>query len=172
MKRFIISLVAIALLAGGTIANAKGKVIHRVSVGGNDICEALGFAPGCDGNFSLVAIEKADGSVKGQWQDTFLGGGEGIHVAVDCLNIVDNGAVIGGEIVHGAVGGVDVTGLRALTAVIDNGKSKKDPPDQISFSFFPPGDSGFPDDCLATFPADFDALGLLFDLTRGQVTVK
>jgi hypothetical protein len=168
MKRFIVMLVAIAFLAGGTIASAKEKVVHRVSVGGNDICAALGADPGCDGNFSLVAIEKADGSVKGQWQDTFFGGGEGIHVAVDCLNVVDNGAVVGGEIVHGFLDGVDVTGFRALTAVIDNGKSRKDPPDQISYSFFPPGDNGLPENCRDVDPLDLP----LFRLTLGQVTVK
>ena len=125
--------------------------------------EALGLPTGCDANFSLVANMKADGSVSGQWQDTFPGGGEGIHVAVDCMNIVGNGAVIGGVITHGTVGGNDVSGLRVLCAVMDNGTSANDPPDQLSFSFI--NDNT---DCTTLTPGDFP----LFALTHGQVKVR
>ncbi|MDX1617440.1 MAG: hypothetical protein R3224_01550 [Balneolaceae bacterium] len=141
-------------------ANSK-KVVHRASLGGADICEALGQPTGCDANFSLVAIERADGSVSGQWQDTFGGAGEGVHVAVDCMNVVGNGAVIGGVITKGTSGGVDVSGQRALTAVVDNGTSANDAADQLSFSFFPTGG------CGNLVPANFP----LFDLAHGQVKV-
>lgn len=146
----------------------KGGVIHHVSLGGADACEAFGLPPGCDGNFSLVANMQADGSVTGQWQDTFAGGGEGIHVAIDCMNInVDeNWAIVGGVITHGTAFGVDVSGQYAITVVVDNGTSSNDPPDQISYSFFDPAF-----DCqlvqnltTANFP--------LFDLTTGQVKVR
>ncbi len=140
---------------------SKNNVIHHVSVGGADVCEALGLPTGCDANFSLVAKMKADGSVSGQWQDSF-GDGEGIHVAVDCMNVVGNGAVIGGVITHGTVGGVDFSGQRAITAVVDNGTSVNDPADQISFSFFPAAD------CSALTPGDFP----LNNLTHGQVKVR
>lgn len=146
-----------------TVSLSKNNVIHRVSVGGADACEALGLPTGCDANFSLVAIMKADGSISGQWQDTFAGGGAGIHVAIDCMHIIDNGAVIGGEITHGTLGGVDVSGLRALTAVVDNGTSAKDPPDQISFSLI---DNGAV--CTDLIPDDFP----LLELTHGQVKVR
>lgn len=141
---------------------SKNGVVHHASMGGADVCEALGLPTGCDANFSLVANMKADGSVKGQWQDTFAGGGEGIHVKIDCLNVVGNGAVIGGVITNGTLGGVDVSGQRALTAVVDNGTSKNDPPDQLSFSFFPVNL-----DCNALVPGNFP----LFNLTNGQVKV-
>ncbi len=147
-----------------TTALFKRNVINFVSVGGADICESLGLPTGCDANFSLTAVKKADGSVSGQWQDTFAGGGGGIHVAVDCMNIVNNGAVIGGVITHGNVGGEDVSGLRALTAVVDNGRSANDLPDQLSFSFFPTGEL----DCSSLIPTNFT----LFNLAHGQVVVK
>ena len=151
--------------AATPLFNSGNGVVERVSVGSNDACEAFGLPNGCDGNFSLTAHEKADGTVAGQWHDTFSGGGEGIHVAIDCLNTNDNWAVVGGVITHGTIGGVDVSGQQALTAAVDNGTSANDAPDQISYAFngqFTPGA------CLQLTPANFP----LFDLTTGQVTVK
>ena len=161
MKKIAIIIAALGLVLGFTITNADG-VAHHVSLGGADICEAVGLPTGCDANFSLTAVERANGSVQGQWQDTFAGGLEGIHVAVDCVNVVENGAVIGGVITHGFIGGVDVSGLRAVTAVVDNGTSANDPPDQLSFSSI---DIRATCDQLA--PADLP----LFNLTHGQVKV-
>ena len=165
MKRALLTLAAFALVAGGTMGNPA--VLHHVSVGGADICEAIGQPTGCDANFSLVAKEKADGSISGQWVDTFAGGGEGIHVAIDCLNVVGgNGAVIGGVITHGILGGLDRRGLgqRAITAVVDNGTSANDTPDQLSFSFVNTGNAS----CLNFVPTSFQ----LFTLAHGQVKVR
>jgi hypothetical protein len=180
MKRNLIALAALGLFTFGCAESPtstqadldatpdfarRSPVVHQVSVGGADVCEALGFPTGCDANLSLTASEMADGSVSGQWQDTFAGGGEGLHISIDCLNVVGgNSAVIGGVITKGTAGGVDVSGQRALTAVMDNGTSNNDPADQLSFSFFP-----FPNlSCTDLTPGDFP----LFDLTNGQVTVK
>ena len=145
-------------------------MIHHASLGGADICEAIGLPTGCDANFSLVANEKANSGVSGQWQDTFAGGGEGIHVAVDCMNIVGGGnfAIIGGVVTQGTVFGVNVSGQRAITAVVDNGTSANDPPDQLSFSFSE--DFLRSNDCNTLTPADFQ--GSLFNLAHGQVKVK
>jgi len=151
---------------------SKGKVVHHASMGGADFCEAVGLPTGCDANFSLTANEKADGTVSGQWQDTFTGGGEGIHVNIDCLNIVGgNFAIIGGVITKGTAGGVDVSGQRAVTAVVDNGTSTNDPPDQLSFSFIGNVATNLlgSTDCDELTPADFQ--GFLNDLTHGQVKV-
>jgi hypothetical protein len=143
------------------------KVIHRASAGTNDSC-APGNA-GCDANFSLVAIERADGTVSGQWQDTFAGGiggpFGGIHVAVDCVKVVGNAAVIGGVITHGMLFGVDYSGTGAVTAVEDNGTSANDPADRISFSFF-----GFPADPTRCARLDLGVFPLV-DITPGQVKV-
>jgi hypothetical protein len=144
---------------------SKGRVTHHVSVGGADACEAFGLPPGCDGNFSLVANEKND-IVTGQWQDTFAGGGEGIHVAIDCMKIIGNGAIVGGVITHGTAGGVDISGQYAITAVVDNGTSANDPDDQISFSYI-----GSNYDCQFLQSLTLDDFTLL-PLTTGQVKVK
>ena len=153
-------------------AAARGPLVHHASVGGADACEALGLPTGCNANFSLVANEHADGSVSGQWDDTLPGGGEGLHIAVDCLNVAGNAAVIGGVVTHGVIGGVDVSGQRAITAAVDNGTSNSDPADQISFSFVGAAILAFfgTDDCTALDIGDFS--GLLLDLAHGQVKVR
>ncbi len=105
-----------------------GPVVHRVSVGGADLCTGLGLKPGCDANYSVIAIQRADGSVKGQWQDTF-GGGIPIHVTIDCLYVSGNQAWLSGVIT-----GPVLPGLLVIIRVADNGTSANDPPDQISWS--------------------------------------
>jgi len=150
-------------------SNPSKRSDHRVSVGGADVCEALGLPTGCDANYSLTATVDADGNARGQWQDTFAGGGLGQHSAIDCVNIQGNTAVIGGVVTHGTDGfGNDVTGFRSLTAVVDNGTSQQDPADQISGSFMAP--SGY--DCHAYSIEDFEVDGVLYDLTHGQVTIR
>jgi hypothetical protein len=148
-----------------SVSGPKGG--HFVSVGSNDACEAYGAPRGCDANFSLVAIQTADGAVSGQWQDEFAGGKQGVHVSIDCLNVVGNGAVVGGVVTRGWSGDEDLTGQRALAAVMDNGTSANDPPDQITPSFT---DTQHP--CTDYTPEDFASFGYLFDLTTGQVTVR
>jgi len=141
---------------------SKGGIIHHVSVGGCDI-----VPPGVDRNFSLVANMDAEGNVSGQWQDTFgkdeFGNDIGrIHVAVDCLEILEPGnvAIVGGVITHGTVNGVDVSGQRAATMVEDNGQGHNSDPDRISYSYFPVTDCGA--------GVSFE----LFDIYCGQVKVK
>ena len=134
---------------------SKNPVIHRVSVGGADICEALGLPTGCDANFSLVAIQKADGTVSGQWQDTFSQGNGGVHVAIDCLFVDGNEAWVSGVITN-----QPFAGTRVMARVVDNGTSANDPADQISFTTASElGCDTAPD------------LGLM-DLTHGQVKVR
>lgn len=142
---------------------AEAGVVHRVTAGGNDVCGGLGLPNACDANLSLVAVERADGSVTGQWIDTFAGGTGGLHMAVDCVNVVGNGAVIGGVVTnaHGVAAGA--VGQRALTAVQDNGTSSNDAPDQTSFTFV-----GTVADCRTLTPAQF----ALVPLVNGQVTVR
>ena len=152
------------LLRGPGGGNGNG-IINHASLAGNDFCGAVGLPPGCDANFSLVANKKADGTVTGQWQDTFAGGSGYIHVAVDCLEVVGNAAIVSGFITHGNFNGVDLAGLYAVTAVWDNGTSNNDPDDQLSFSFFGVNFiiDGVCDYDINIFPR--------FELTRGQVKV-
>jgi len=149
---------------------AAGPVTHRASVGGADICDATGQPTGCDANYSLIALGYADGTASGQWQDTFrTGGGEGIHVAVDCLNVDGNEAVIGGVITKGTLNGQDFSGRRVLTALVDNGTSANDAEDEISFTFL----TGNPDPslCNALSVDVFRTFDAVVALVKGQAVV-
>ena len=172
--KFFAFALTLALMLVTAASAVQGPIVHRVSVGGPD-----SFGPGGDANFSLSAREYADGSVSGQYTDRFaqaIGGG-GFHAVIDCLSISDDGneAWVGGVITKGTFpdfpepGDVfDLTGVRVVTRVRDNGTSAKDPPDQISLSvFFIDGD---PTPCTdqPTESPFFD----LFDVPQGQVKVR
>jgi hypothetical protein len=143
---------------------ASGPVVHHASLGGADICEAIGAPTGCDANFSLVANEYADGSASGQWQDSFGHGNGGVHVAIDCLNVQGNVAWVSGAVTKFDADPTQV-GQPAITVVVDNGTSANDSPDQLSFSVWFPGAP----DCNATLPVLLT--NFVFDLTNGQVNV-
>jgi hypothetical protein len=150
-------------LSARPLFSSSNAVIHHASLGSGDIDL---FGPGGDANYSLVANMYADGSVTGQLHDQFAGG-VGLHVAVDCLLIVGNQAVVGGVVTKAPFDPNDV-GTRALATVYDNGTSANDAPDELSFSFW-----GFFSevDCNFFPPNLFRDLGLVFDVTRGQVHV-
>ena len=147
-------------------ASADNRVVHQASVGSPDICSTFEEKPGCDANFSLTAIQRADGSVTGEWVDraSHVNGGGGFHVVVNCLNVIGNRAYISGVITQG---NSDQIGQLALTKVVDNGRSTQDPLDEISFTInFP----GLTTDCNEA-PA-FDNVIPLFAIPQGQVVVR
>lgn len=142
-------------------ASAAGPIVHRVSVGGPDGCIALANShPGCDANFSLVAMQSADGSVWGQFTDRF-DEGEGFHAVITCLAVDGNNAWVSGVIIEGTLGGTDLAGRSVATRVQDNGTSAKGPADKISYSWL--GDAR---------PCTMKLNYVLFDAPEGQVNVK
>jgi len=170
MRKLTVPLLAVALILIGcdgpttiptalkvpTASRSFGQgngVQHRVSVGSHDFTD-----PGVDANFSLIAIQHADGSVSGQWSDQFGHGNGGLHVEVNCVEVLGNQAWISGVITQ--ANDETFVGLRAGTRVADNGTSANDPPDQTSFSVV-----GALFDCHArrNYP--------LFPLSGGEVKV-
>lgn len=142
---------------------AKGGVLHQVSAGGPDLCEAQDQKTGCDANYSLVAIQTSDGRVKGQLTDVTKGddetGAVPIHGEIDCLRVDGNTAYMSGTITTGSL-----AGGRFLTAVRDNGTSANDPPDQISYTFTLASDNTLT--CQTTLDYPF------FEVPQGQVKVR
>jgi hypothetical protein len=155
-----LTFVLVALLT--SIVSAQGRVVNRVNVGGPDACVAFGAShPGCDGNFSLVAHQYEDGSISGQWTDRFATGA-GFHAVIDCLVVDGNEAWISGVITQGTWDGESLVGEPVSTRVQDNGRSARDPVDQISYSWIGEGWAFSCDE-----QTDYD----LLDMPEGQVTV-
>jgi hypothetical protein len=84
--------------------------------------------------FSFSAIERSDGSVTGQAQLVNRATGTTGHVEIDCLNVIDNVAI---------VSGMTRMGITGAFAVEDNGEGANAPPDRITLlntgPFFTPG---------------------------------
>lgn len=132
-KLLVLVLVVLAMLATAAPVFGNG-VEHRVSAGGPDVCEALGFQTGCDANFSLEALEFADGTVKGQYTDRFPNGG-GLHATIDCLEVDGNEAWVSGVVTSGSFEDLDLAGFPVAMRMVDNGTSANETVDQISRSF-------------------------------------
>jgi hypothetical protein len=167
-KFFAFALALVLALMLVTAASAvEGPIVHHVSAGGPDACEAFfDTHPGCDGNFSLVGNVYADGSMSGQYTDRFANG-DGFHAVIDCVSVVGDDAWVSGVITNGVFTDpdtgetFDLTGLPVATRVRDNGTSANDPADQIHISRI--GDAR---PCTEHRPYS------LFDAPEGQVVVR
>jgi len=154
------ALATVLALAAAAPALADSPIVHRVSVGGPDICQAIGAHPGCNANFSLEAMEFEDGSVTGQYIDR-LSHSDGFHAVINCLVVDGNTAWVSGIVVEGTWGGVDQKGRPLVARVQDNGTSARDAADKISYTWI--GDAR---------PCTMKLNYGLFAITQGQVSVK
>jgi len=182
MRHTLLSLIPLLLVAacaeqavsptaqpeGLSLQASEGPILHRVSVGGPDICLSLGYAhPGCDGNFSLIAIQRADGSVTGQMTDQY-GPADGLHAEIDCLLVQ---VIPGRTTLEAWVGGVVTrpayqAGHRIIARMRDNGTSANDPrPDALSRGVVDPEEEGASSNCL-----DMPAIGF-GRMPQGQITI-
>ncbi len=154
-----ITITVVLVLALATTASAGSPIVHRVRAGSPDTCAAYGLPPGCNANFSLVATQRADGSVTGQLTDQFGRGVGGYHAIINCLSVEGKDAWVSGVIAQGTYYGEDLAGWPVVVRVRDNGTSANDSPDQISWSGIEPTCDQQP---------DFE----LFDVPQGQVVVE
>jgi len=181
MRHTTLTLVPLLLLAGCADQSAsplteatapsaqvgQGPIVHRVSVGGPDICSSIGGKPGCDGDFSLIAIQRADGGVAGQLTDQY-GDADGLHAVIDCLLVQ---VIPGRTTLEAWVGGVVTrpdyqAGHRVIARMRDNGTSANDPrPDALSRGIVDPEEEGASSNCQ-----DRPALGF-GQMPQGQVTI-
>jgi len=146
----------------GRGAARSAGVVYSVHFGGSDVCEAFGLAPGCDANYSGSAVRMADGSARGQVNDTFAGGGAGLHATIDCLHVAGNDAWLSGVIKHGTTPrGFDLAGFPVIFRVRDNGTSAAEPPDAVSASQI--GNAT---------PCYMEPDIRMFDYSNGQVTIN
>lgn len=138
-------------------AHAGNPVVRRLTVGGAD-AEAYG-PPGSDANFSLVALERADGTVTGQIQDAWYRN-SGFHATLDCLSVDGNDAWVSGTVTRSV--NPNFVGRTVNVQVRDGGDAGED---MISPAFF-----YLPYTCADQFP--FEDYGYLFPVNNGQVKLK
>jgi hypothetical protein len=127
-------LVSLAILLAVEVS-AQSPIVHRVSASGPDACMAIfGRHPGCNANYSLVAIQYADGTVRGQLVDR-LDTHNGFRATVNCLYVSGHDAWISGVITQGRRGTTNLAGTPVVTRIRDNGTSANNAVDQISYSW-------------------------------------
>ena len=132
------------------------------------MCNWLGYShPGCDGNFSVIAMEYSDGSVTGQMTDQY-GPADGLHAVIDCLKVGPHPnfpgrleAWVGGVVTRPA----NQAGHRIIARMRDNGVSANDPPDAFSRGVVDPEEEGASSNCQ-----DEPAIGF-GRVAQGQVTI-
>ena len=138
-------------------AQRGNPVVQRVTVGGADA--TLYGPPGSDANFSLIALERADGTVTGQLHDSWSKN-SGFHAVIDCLSVDGNDAWVSGTVTK-SVEPVFV-GRTVNIQVRDGGDAGED---MITFATF-----FLPVTCVDQFA--FEDLGWLFPVNNGQVKVN
>ena len=161
-KHIMLLFLLSSILVVSAAVSAAGRIVHSVHVGGPDACIEQPQVPGCERNFTLVALQDADGNVRGQYDDEFSGDATGgFHAVVTCLSISGNDAWISGLITKGTYNGIDIAGWPVATRVEDNGVSANDPADKISYSFLNDARS-----CTeqVAYP--------LYDMPKGQVSIR
>jgi len=136
------------------------RVVHTISFGGPDVCEAVGLPTGCDANFSGSAVLRSDGTGQGRVVDIISGDGAGIYVDIDCVFVAGNEAWLSGVITRGAApSGFDLTGRPYIVRVQDNGDSANDQADGIRARF-------------RSIPCYLAPQFDLYEYADGQVTVN
>jgi len=123
------------------LSASHGPVVHGVVAGTPDICGAFGARPGCDGNWSLAARQYADGTVEGEFQDVWGGGGQpGIHAVIDCIHIqpAPNPAFTDVWVSGTVTSPAELAGLPMITRARDRGTSSQDPDDFVGLTFVDP----------------------------------
>ncbi|HYT79712.1 MAG TPA: hypothetical protein VEQ37_10740 [Actinomycetota bacterium] len=86
-------------------------------------------------NFAFSATKSADGTASGNAQLENRATGFRGHIAIDCLNVLGNTAVMSGVVISSTSPNIPV-GSDAFFAVQDNGEGPNAPPDEITSAYF------------------------------------
>jgi hypothetical protein len=116
-------------------------------------------------SFSFTALEDESGNAIGMAVVNNRAIGEMFQLAVDCMNVFENMAIVSGVIIRHT--DVHAIGLTGIFAVVDSGEESKAPPDLITqVFFFRPGVLT----CADLGPTD--AAPFLVPIESGNVQVK
>ncbi len=119
--------------------------------------------------FAFNAQKRADASVKGQAEMTWLGGVK-IHLEVSCLSVWGNSAWAGGVTTRSNDPDLPV-GTEFWWRTVDNGEGSGAENDAIGYFFYSPS-SGIAQNCaLQQDGDDFPNAGVLFEWEHGNLQV-
>lgn len=133
MKKTITALsILVAMLAAGG-AGAQSAVADSAlpsASGFGQVHLGLPFR-----NFAFSATKSADGTASGNAQLENRTNGFRGHIAIDCLNVLGNTAVMTGVVTSSTSPNIPV-GSDAFFAVQDNGEGPNAQPDEITSAYF------------------------------------
>jgi len=132
MKKTIAALsllVALLTVAGAGTASASADPSLQSATGSGQVHLGLPLR-----TFAFSATKTADGTASGEAQVDNRSSGFRGHVAVDCLNVLGNVAVMSGVWTSSTLPNIPV-GSDAFFAVEDNGEGPNAPPDEITLTF-------------------------------------
>jgi hypothetical protein len=163
MKKTIAGIALLVLLltvTGADVQSASADPALQSASGSGQIHLGLPLR-----TFSFSAKEAADGSASGEAQIENRSSGFRGHIQIDCLNVLDNVAVISGTWSSSNLPSIPVSS-DAFFAVQDNGEGPSAPPDEITLGF-----SGLGIPC--TFVTDPALLAPFFvPIESGQIQVR
>jgi hypothetical protein len=163
MKKTIagIALFVLLLAAAGTgVQSASADPALQSASGFGQIHLGLPFR-----NFAFSATEAADGSASGEAQIENRSSGFRGRIAIDCLNVHGNVAVMSGVLTQSNLSSLPV-GTDEFLAVRDSGEGPSAPPDEITLAI---GGLGIP----CAFVTDPAQLAPFFvPIESGQIQVR
>jgi hypothetical protein len=118
----------VLVLAGAGAQSASADPALQSASGFGQIHLGLPFR-----NFAFAATEAADARASGEAQIENRSSGFRGHIAIDCLNVLGNIAVMSGVLTQSTLSSLPV-GTDELFAVRDNGEGPDAPPDEITLA--------------------------------------
>jgi hypothetical protein len=148
-----------AAAVGGTQQSAAAAATRQSASGFGQVHLGLPLR-----NFAFSATRSSDGSAAGQAQLENRATGFVGHIQIDCLNVMDNVAVMSGMVTASNSSALPV-GSDEIFAVQDNGEGPAAPADEITLAF-----SGLGPVCT-DIPDPALLVPFLFTIESGQIQV-
>jgi hypothetical protein len=165
MKRKVAVLV-VGLASIGVASSAAAENVTQSATGSGQYEFTSDSGVTALRTFAFEARKTADGSVSGQAQIDNRALGQRLHIQIDCLNVIDNTAVMSGTLTEAAGAGISV-GDAAIFAAQDNGEGAVASADRVTKSF---ENSGLV--CTDITPANVGLYAyLLNDVQGGNVQI-
>ena len=136
----LLLLVVFGFIVGAVLlpAPAAGATVVRSATGSGQVEFTSDSGITALRTFAFEAAKSSDGTVTGRAQVKNRATGQTLHIQIDCLNVIDNIAVLSGTATS-ATGPGNSDGDAEIFAVQDNGQGATESPDKVTRAF---GNSG------------------------------